>query len=336
MAARFNWSLRALFVVGICLGVFARAYAYDDPYKAVVKHIEKDYNAKKSGVPFLGLANFVLKFWHPAGVKNIKVALFDNQDLRPRQGGPDFNSVVTNSAGGDWHALARVYSRQKGEWTYIYYTDSGKDMRILVASLDPQNAVVAQVRFNVDQLAKFVQNPELLGVKLAEDIRKGPTQDGGGSTQPVIASAIQGDDSGQGNTVTSSNSRSEEPQTRKSEPPTLIRADDRENKDPEYKAVDFATPAPPAPNPLPAGVPGERVIKLETRLVNLNIQAVDRSGRPVTGLTKDDFEVLENGDKENITYFSPNTSPVNVLLLLDLSGSTKDKMKTMKAAAERF
>ncbi|MCI0487419.1 MAG: VWA domain-containing protein [Blastocatellia bacterium] len=82
--------------------------------------------------------------------------------------------------------------------------------------------------------------------------------------------------------------------------------------------------------------PDVDAIKLETRLVNLNVKVWDISGRSITDLTKEDFQVFEDGERQDITHFAPITAPVSLVLLLDLSGSTKDKMKAMKKAAQKF
>src|ERR1041385_5101415 len=42
---------------------------------------------------------------------------------------------------------------------------------------------------------------------------------------------------------------------------------------------------------------------IEVRVVNLDVVVNDRDGNPVTGLTKDDFEIYENGKKKEITNF---------------------------------
>ena len=50
--------------------------------------------------------------------------------------------------------------------------------------------------------------------------------------------------------------------------------------------------------------PGADVtVRIETRLVNLNVKAVDAAGRPVTDLKSDDFEVYEDGALRQITHF---------------------------------
>lgn len=77
-------------------------------------------------------------------------------------------------------------------------------------------------------------------------------------------------------------------------------------------------------------------LKLHARLVNLNIKVVDRSGTPVAKLTRDDFVVLEDNVPQEVTYFEPIAAPVNLLLLLDLSGSIGSKLQSMKKAAKKF
>ena len=43
---------------------------------------------------------------------------------------------------------------------------------------------------------------------------------------------------------------------------------------------------------------------IEVRITNLDVVVTDRSGNPITGLTKDDFEILEGGKPQTITNFS--------------------------------
>lgn len=77
-------------------------------------------------------------------------------------------------------------------------------------------------------------------------------------------------------------------------------------------------------------------IKLETRLVSLNVKVSDASGKTLPALRKDDFVVYEDGVPQELFYFEQVNAPLNIVLLLDLSGSTKDKMKIIKKAAQRF
>jgi Ca-activated chloride channel family protein len=77
-------------------------------------------------------------------------------------------------------------------------------------------------------------------------------------------------------------------------------------------------------------------IRLRTRLVNLNVKVLDQFGRTVPNLTKDNFEVFEDGERQDISHFEPVTAPVSLVLLMDLSGSIKSKLKEVKKAAKNF
>lgn len=80
----------------------------------------------------------------------------------------------------------------------------------------------------------------------------------------------------------------------------------------------------------------ERAVRLNARLVNLNIKVVDPSGKPVPQLKREDFVVLEDNVPQEVTYFQPVAAPVNLMLLLDLSGSIGSKLQAMKKAARKF
>src|SRR4030095_656526 len=80
----------------------------------------------------------------------------------------------------------------------------------------------------------------------------------------------------------------------------------------------------------------ESAIRLHARLVNLNVRVADPPGRTVQQLERDGFVVLEDNVPQELTYFEPVTAPLNLLLLLDLSGSIGSKLQVMKKAARKF
>lgn len=77
--------------------------------------------------------------------------------------------------------------------------------------------------------------------------------------------------------------------------------------------------------------------ELEVNLVELPVAVLDASGAPITGLTKSDFTVLENGKRQKITNFDAASNlPISVGLLIDHSGSMKPRMEATKKAASEF
>jgi VWFA-related protein len=82
--------------------------------------------------------------------------------------------------------------------------------------------------------------------------------------------------------------------------------------------------------------PGD-VIKMDTTLVSLNVSVFNSKLKMFVGsLTKDDFKVLENGQEQTVTYFASTYVPFDLVLLVDLSGSTKDKRDLIKKSTLRF
>jgi len=80
----------------------------------------------------------------------------------------------------------------------------------------------------------------------------------------------------------------------------------------------------------------DEVIRTETSLVQLNVGVVDKQGRPITSLTRNDFVIYEDGVKQSIQHFEPVDSPFSLVLMLDMSGSTINFRQQLKLASQRF
>ncbi|HEX7331731.1 MAG TPA: VWA domain-containing protein [Pyrinomonadaceae bacterium] len=126
----------------------------------------------------------------------------------------------------------------------------------------------------------------------------------------------------------------------------------------EIRVVDAAvaetSPPPKQPelvgtnNPKPsAGTPAEAVnndeitegdvIRVDSQLVTLNISVIDRgTNRGLLGLNQSDFKLFEDGQEQRIVQFESSSAPFDLMLLIDLSGSTREVVKLIRAAAIRF
>ncbi len=78
------------------------------------------------------------------------------------------------------------------------------------------------------------------------------------------------------------------------------------------------------------------VIRIDTNLVTVPVSVLDRDGRFISDLRRDEFKVFENGVEQNIAYFEPTEKPFTVALLLDTSGSTFFHLWEIKEAAINF
>jgi VWFA-related protein len=80
--------------------------------------------------------------------------------------------------------------------------------------------------------------------------------------------------------------------------------------------------------------PDDVVIKVDTRLVVLHATVVDKSGRLVTTLSQSAFQVYENGAQQALKLFKREDIPVSLGLVIDNSGSMRDKRAKVAAAAQ--
>src|SRR6266550_1793002 len=78
-------------------------------------------------------------------------------------------------------------------------------------------------------------------------------------------------------------------------------------------------------------------IRVDSDLVDLKVSILNlNSQTPSPELQQRDFLVLEDGKPQDISFFAAADSPFDLVLLLDLSGSTRDKLKLIRKSAKRF
>jgi VWFA-related protein len=89
-------------------------------------------------------------------------------------------------------------------------------------------------------------------------------------------------------------------------------------------------------SPLTAQEPVDK-ISIDTDLVNLNVSVYSRNlSQSVSSLLQRDFRVSENGKPQEISFFASTESPFDLVLLLDLSGSTAEKIDLIRKSSKRF
>lgn len=78
-------------------------------------------------------------------------------------------------------------------------------------------------------------------------------------------------------------------------------------------------------------------IRVDSDLVDLKVSVVSLNPQNLSPeLQQKDFLVLEDGKPQDISFFAAADTPFDLVLLLDLSGSTRDKLKLIRKSAKRF
>lgn len=117
---------------------------------------------------------------------------------------------------------------------------------------------------------------------------------------------------------------------RPSAPPTLGNVGATNNSSPANTTADNA--AQTGPEEVGEG----DVLRVDTSLVTVPVSVLDRQGRFISNLQKEDFRVFENGVEQTISYFEPAEKPFTVALVLDTSASTHFHLEEIREAAIAF
>jgi Ca-activated chloride channel family protein len=86
----------------------------------------------------------------------------------------------------------------------------------------------------------------------------------------------------------------------------------------------------------PAEVDADDVVRVSTSLITVPAVVMDRNGRYIPNLKKDDFRIFEDGVEQDLTYFASIEKPFTVALMLDVSGSTQTQLAQIREAANTF
>jgi hypothetical protein len=134
-------------LVGLLLPVALQAGEFD----WMVREFSRETGMKPTHIPLFGVAKFVVAVGHPAGTSELNLAIFENADLDAAR----FSRITDDAVGSSWKPMVRVRSKS-GESTNIYARPSGKEMRVLIATLDHSDATFVEVRVAPEALMRFV------------------------------------------------------------------------------------------------------------------------------------------------------------------------------------
>lgn len=130
--------------------------AGDREFDAVVDHIRREYHGKKQGGFGLALARMAVHFAHPAGVKSIKLAIFE--ELSGPQNDAGLGQMLRSNLSSDWKPVVRIYSKKEREQTYVFLRPSGDDVELFVVAVDGEDATVVKAKVDPNAAADWIAN----------------------------------------------------------------------------------------------------------------------------------------------------------------------------------
>lgn len=83
-------------------------------------------------------------------------------------------------------------------------------------------------------------------------------------------------------------------------------------------------------------VEDNEVVRVDTQLVDVPVEIIDKTGKPILNLKKTNFVIYEDGKPQELADFAATSAPFEVALLLDTSGSARSELPLIQRAAENF
>jgi hypothetical protein len=105
---------------------------------------------------------------------------------------------------------------------------------------------------------------------------------------------------------------------------------------PERQKPNPPKPSPTQPETLPEEPQDLETVTTDTDLVTVPLIANDANGTYITDLRQEEFAIVEDGVPQQIAFFGKVAAPFHVVLMLDTSSSTQDKLREIQQAAYTF
>jgi hypothetical protein len=77
--------------------------------------------------------------------------------------------AIGRSLGPGWRPLVRVRTGRGAEQTHVYVREAGDNLKVMIVTLDGEQATVIRARVNPEAVARFAREPKVLGISLGRN-----------------------------------------------------------------------------------------------------------------------------------------------------------------------
>jgi hypothetical protein len=130
-------------------------FAADD-FGNIVRYIESRYHVHRNYPFLMSLAGLAAKAWPGTGVRDVKIALFEDQSFPQSTSDRELDELVQAAGNSGWQPLVKSFSKRTGDHSYIYAKPEGRNLSLLIVNVEPSEAEVVQVKIDPKQLEKFI------------------------------------------------------------------------------------------------------------------------------------------------------------------------------------
>jgi hypothetical protein len=148
-----------ILVIGACCWPASGA---ERDFQAVVGAIEAHLGVHHTHIPMMGFAKLFVKASAPSGVHDFELATFE--DLRySADKFRDFRDVVSDALGESWRSMVQVQAPSRKEYTGIFIKGQAGKFRMLIATIEAEEATVVEVQISPSQWLAWLGNPATMG-----------------------------------------------------------------------------------------------------------------------------------------------------------------------------
>jgi len=147
--------------LALFLAAAGTAFGADWEFDHVVKAVENFYGVKQTHIPLMGMANFVVRVAHPAGVSGFKIAIFEDlPSAFSDEGQLRLGHLMADVTSHELRPLVVTRSRRDSESTYVLAGKIGKSTKLLIVNFEKHEADVVEVRVDMHKLLQLIGSPD--------------------------------------------------------------------------------------------------------------------------------------------------------------------------------
>jgi hypothetical protein len=146
-----------LIVAAACMLGCAMVQGAERGFDDIVRAVSDELHARPVHIPFFGLVNFAASVAHPAGVKHLDLAVFDDLDLDDHAAS-GVAAAIRRTVGGRWKPFVQVRSRT--QTVIVYLQEDRADCNLLVTTVETGEVTLVEVKLNPEGLQVWLSDPE--------------------------------------------------------------------------------------------------------------------------------------------------------------------------------
>lgn len=156
----------AAFLLCLVLAPVTGLHAGDPAFGEFVKNLERDFNIRRTHIPMFWLAKGIVRIASPTGVSRLDLAIFEDQNFDRLAQAGDLKRRLDGMLGEGWRPFVEVDSRAAGERTFLYMRPRGRDVELMVFTMERNEAVAVLLRLNPDTLARAMDDPHSFAMSI--------------------------------------------------------------------------------------------------------------------------------------------------------------------------